>query len=203
MDTVLEDHTELSLYTSRSTHGPCLARAALAAAQSAPSVLEPLVLCQPLPLLQAERPLWALPSCCSHVGPIAPPLVLVLHLLAPAFHAGASLLLLRWGTSCVLTCIFISWKYEGVNPHVADFHQQETDAEGHVLFSSSGQIVWGCISFIQCLWRCPVELSCLLLQHWGSLETYSLRFALSASMLHSPFASFLLPWNCVPSSYVF
>ena len=54
---MLEDHTELSLYTSRSTHRPCLARAALAAAQSAPSVLEPLVLRQPLPALQAKGPL--------------------------------------------------------------------------------------------------------------------------------------------------
>lgn len=42
----------------------------------------------------------------------------------------------------MLTCVFITWKYERVNIHVTDFYQQGTDAEGHILFSFPGEVVW-------------------------------------------------------------
>lgn len=57
----------------------------------------------------------------------------------------------------MLTCVFITWKYERVNIHVTDFYQQGTDAEGHILFSFPGEVVWGCISFVQPLWRRSVN----------------------------------------------
>lgn len=40
----------------------------------------------------------------------------------------------------MLTCVFISWKYERVNIHVTDFSQRETDAEGHILSPSLGML---------------------------------------------------------------